>query len=527
MDIKLEACKWVTNNKDIIISDTEEGIKIEYLSDKNFDYIHYGCVRYFSKYSNNDLFDIKKETTYSISIEGYTDEYINVKLFINTYSKENMLSSNSIDVGSEGKIYTHKNVKSYKVALKVEGKGCVYINKIKVESFSQSDYIKNILNNLSDNKYLLISNIYPSQRDLYRNAFVHRRVKLYKDHGLDVDVYSLDSKGGLLDKYDFEGIEVLRGNYKGLEMILKSKKYEKILIHFVMKDIIEVIDKVCYDTHRIVWIHGFEVSRWQRRAFNYTNEEINKNKDIWNQNDIIKMSFLRSIYTDDRYKFVAVSNWLKSKSCESDAQCKIKNCTVIPNVVDENMFKYNKKNKYNRLKILSIRPFTANNYANDLTVKAILELSKKEFFTNLEFNIYGKGLLFKEITKDIDNFDNINLYEKFITQSEIANLHKEHGIFLCPSRLDTQGVSMCEAMSSGLVCISNDVAAISEYLIDKDCGILAKADDYIGLADAIEYLYYNEHEFLKMSKNASEFIKFKCGIDATIKKELELILEDV
>ena len=30
MDIKLRADKWVTNNKDIKITDTDDGIKIEY-----------------------------------------------------------------------------------------------------------------------------------------------------------------------------------------------------------------------------------------------------------------------------------------------------------------------------------------------------------------------------------------------------------------------------------------------------------------------------------------------------------------
>ena len=59
MEIKLIASKWVTNNKDIKITDTDNGIKIEYFSDRPFDYIHYEHIRYFSKYSHKDLFDIK------------------------------------------------------------------------------------------------------------------------------------------------------------------------------------------------------------------------------------------------------------------------------------------------------------------------------------------------------------------------------------------------------------------------------------------------------------------------------------
>lgn len=523
MDIKLEAKKWVTNNQDIRITDTENGIKIETLRDSTTDYIHYKAIRYFSKYSNNDLFDIKKNTIYSVEFDGYKDETIDVRVFINTYSKEKIISNNSINISSEIKIYTEDDVESYKLAIRVSGKGCAYINKIKIDYVDNENFKNNILTNLSNNKYLLLTNIYPSQNDLYRNAFVHRRVKLYHEHGLDVDVYSLERKGTVLSKYEFENVNVLKGDSKGLETILKVKKYNKILIHFVMEDMIKVLDKVCYDTPRIVWLHGFEVSKWNRRKFNYTEEQIEKSKDVWNIMDKIKLEFLRNIYKDNRYKFIAVSNWLKAECCEVDANCKIENCDIIPNVIDEKLFKYTPKSKSERLKILSIRPFTANNYANDLSVKAILELSKKSFFNELEFNIYGRGLLFKEITKDIKRFENVYLHEKFISQSEIAELHKKHGIFLCPTRLDTHGVSMCEAMSSGLVCISNDVCAISEYLINNDCGLLAKEEDYMGIAIAIEYLYYNSDEFLKMSKNASKYIKSKCGIDATIKKEIQLI----
>ncbi len=521
--IKLEANKWITNNSCIKITDTENGIKIENTSDNISEYIHYKAIRFFSKYSTNDLFDIEKNTMYIIKFDGYKDEGIEVKLFINTYSKEKLLSNNSMNIGDELKIYTEKDVESYKLAIRISGTGSIYINNLVIESMDNKIYENNILNHLSNNNYLLLTNMYPSEHDLYRNAFVHRRIKLYKEFGLNVDVYSLDKKGTLLSNYEFESIKVLKGDYKGLETILKFKKYKKILIHFVNEDMIKVLDKICYDIPRIVWLHGFEVSRWNRRIFNYTEEQINTNKDVWDIMDKIKMFFLRSIYKDKRYKFIAVSNWLKTECCEVDANCKIENCDIIPNVIDENLFKYTPKSKDERLKILSIRPFTANNYANDLSVKAILELSKKSFFYELEFNIYGRGLLFKEITNDIKHFKNVNLYEKFISQSEIANLHRQHGIFLCPTRLDTHGVSMCEAMSSGLVCISNDVCAISEYLVDNECGLLVKEEDYIGIANAIEYLYYNPDEFLKMSKVASEYIKLKCGIEATIKKEIQLI----
>ena len=521
MDIKLRADKWVTNNKDIKITDTDDGIKVEYLSDKSYDYIHYEKLRTFSSYSNKDLFDIKKGTIYNIIFDGYSEGECSCNLFINTYSKQKQLSNNYVSLGKELEILIDKEVESYKIAIRFQGKGCVYINNIDIkEGITEKAF--NIVEQ-PEEKYILVTNIYPSKNNLYRNMFVHRRVKLYKQYGLNVDVLSLDTKSKQVSRDNFDGVDIIRGNYEVLEKVLKKTKYKKILIHFIMKEMIDVIDKICYNTPRIVWLHGFEAMKWNRRIFNYTDEEILNNYRMWNERDRIKLRFLDQIYKDDRYTFIPISNWLKSSCCEIDARCKIKNSYVIPNVIDENLFKYNQKNEDDRLKILSIRPFVANNYANDLTVNAILELSKKDFFYELQFNIYGEGKLFKEITEPIKHFVNIHLYEKFITQEEIANLHKTHGIFLCPSRLDTQGVSMCEAMSSGLVCISNNVAAISEFLIDRKCGILARENDYFDIADAIEYLYYNKDIFLNMSKNASLYIRQKCGIESTVKKEIEII----
>ena len=58
---------------------------------------------------------------------------------------------------------------------------------------------------------------------------------------------------------------------------------------------------------------------------------------------------------------------------------------------------------------------------------------------------------------------------------------------------------MCEAMSSGLVVVTNKVAAVPEY-IDDTVGILCDYEDYLGMADAIEGLYYDRDLFCNTQK---------------------------
>lgn len=88
--------------------------------------------------------------------------------------------------------------------------------------------------------------------------------------------------------------------------------------------------------------------------------------------------------------------------------------------------------------------------------------------------------------------------------------------------MDTQGVSRDEAMSSGLVPITNAVAAIPEF-VDVTCGFLAQPDDSVGLAEGISKLYKSPELFSVMSAAASERVGKKCSHTSTIELELNFL----
>jgi glycosyltransferase involved in cell wall biosynthesis len=77
-------------------------------------------------------------------------------------------------------------------------------------------------------------------------------------------------------------------------------------------------------------------------------------------------------------------------------------------------------------------------------------------------------------------------------------------------------------MSSGLVPITNAVAAIPEFA-DENCAILAENEDYMGLADGIRKLYHNPELYVKMSENAAKRVRRQTSRQFTILKELDLI----
>ena len=115
-------------------------------------------------------------------------------------------------------------------------------------------------------------------------------------------------------------------------------------------------------------------------------------------------------------------------------------------------------------------------YANDLTVQAILRLAREPFFDQLKIRLIGDGALFDETVAPLAGLANVEVTRAFLTQREIAALHREYGVFLVPSRMDSQGVSRDEAMASGLVPVTTRIAAIPEF-VDADCAFLAEPEE--------------------------------------------------
>ena len=162
-------------------------------------------------------------------------------------------------------------------------------------------------------------------------------------------------------------------------------------------------------------------------------------------------------------------------------------------------------------------------YANDLSVKVILALTGKPYFKDLEFRMIGDGTLFDEVLEPLRGFSNVHIERRFLTQTEIAAFHREYGIFLCPTRMDTQGVSRDEAMASGLVPITNAVAAIPEF-VDDSCGILAPGEDAEAMARGIALLYEQPQKFSVMSAAAAKRVRRQSDAQIVIADELAVVL---
>lgn len=380
---------------------------------------------------------------------------------------------------------------------------------------------------------LVVCNAYPSNAQIYRNGFIHSRVEKYVESGIDVDVYYLHEPATQETEYTYRGINVTLGNAESYRKYLSDSSYDVYLVHFATQRMIEPIKEYAPNNKAIVWIHGFEAEAWHRRWFNFLESpdsmaKILEMKDGYYREQTI---FNKELYRNasKQFHFVNVSDWFKTHIVEPDSGVKFRprDSSTIPNLIDGEFFDYRKKEAGHRTKILSIRPFASHKYANDLTVDAIVQLSEKPWFEHMEFTICGHGRLFKDVTKRLNGFNNVRLLNRFLTREEIRNTHSNHGVFLAPTRFDSQGVSTNEAMASGLVPISSDVSAIPEFISHFESGLLARRESSNELAYLIELLYFDSELFQKLSRGAAIQIRETAGYGSTAAEEIRLIQDCV
>lgn len=407
-----------------------------------------------------------------------------------------------------------------RIGFKVVGAGLTEIEGLHIGT------VKNPINNfISKSETLVIAKQYPSYSDLYKYGFLHTRLRAYKKENYLADMFKVTTVPQETGFTEFEGIDVFSHNHNMLDQLLASGIYKKVCIHLIDKKIWDVVKKYQDKVQIIIWIHGAEIQVWQRREFEFENmneQEITRQKKLSDQ----RRHFWRNLVLNDlrpQTQFVFVSQYFLDES-EQDLGVNFpkEQCHIIHNYIDTNFFHYMEKPSTQRFKLLSIRPFASRKYANDLTVKAIEELAKYPNFSKFDIAIYGDGTLFEQITQPLLKYSNVQLHKKFLNHNEIAKLHKDYGIFIVPTRMDSQGVSRDEAMASGLVPVTTAVTAIPEF-VDDNCGLLVEGEDYASMAKKIYQISKNARKFKQLSKQAAMRVYDQSGYKNTIGKELDLI----
>lgn len=405
--------------------------------------------------------------------------------------------------------------------LKVAASSAAQVNRIRIALLKQPADLTEKCKKDAD--VLVIVPDYPSSQNLYVSAFAHSRNVGYLAEGLKIQVAAISSTAWYQTMYSIDGVDVITGQYEELKKLLKKNQYRVLVTHFVDENLYSIFDGYANDKQLIFICHGPETTYriltnvakpyFKKDVPDFTSDDSFDEKDMW----------VKKYSQKDNVHWIFVSEWLKETS-EKLLGGTFKHSSVIHNVINENRFPYCEKTVEDRKKILVIRKFDNIAYHSiDQVVYAIRELSRRPFFEDLDFEIYGDGNYYDVLTAPLREYANVHLHRTFVLNKDIHELHRKAGILLCPSRHDSQGVAMGEGASSGLVVVGSRVTCNPYFMDEEHNHTLADPEDPVELADIIERLYKNPKEFLEISSRLSKRIREMCCQEKTVGAEVELI----
>ncbi len=209
--------------------------------------------------------------------------------------------------------------------------------------------------------------------------------------------------------------------------------------------------------------------------------------------DIKHLDKRKKEVVEDRIKSVpfiyTVSNYAKDiikKEYQKDA-------FVVPNAVDANIFytKEDEQNNNDTINITTIGPeeFEFKHIDNIIQAVSIL----KEKYSNIVFHWISQSEPKKHFEKAIIN----------PPQIEIGNTLRDTDIYICASDYESFGLPVLEAMTCGAAIVTTDNGGISDFVQDKENGLIVKKNSVDDIVKKVEELIKNEEYRKRLAKNAS------------------------
>jgi glycosyltransferase involved in cell wall biosynthesis len=340
-------------------------------------------------------------------------------------------------------------------------------------------------------------------------AFVHARAKLYQKNGIFARVFIPSNSE---NSYILDNIQVIKSKNNNLLNFINEFNPDILAVHFPTYKIISFLKKT--DLPQVAWIHGHEIL-WKFRLGPSKNIlDYIKKRVVLIPRELYQICKVRNFLDRVEYS-VFVSNWML-KSAERNSLKKYKNAVIIPNPVDTELFRY--RQPQNISKAISLRSFNNTKYGLDIAIKAYANVSQSHL------HIYGQGRFKNKYIRLVQKTNsNTQIIDQSIEHNKIPDLYRPYGFFIAPSRVEAQGLAMCEAMSCGLPVIATNVGGIPEFVRDGIDGYLVPPNNPAELRRAVFKLTSDPQQFIRMSRNAAEHIKHKCSKEIIIAKEIEII----
>ena len=211
---------------------------------------------------------------------------------------------------------------------------------------------------------------------------------------------------------------------------------------------------------------------------------------------------------------IAVSNALKLEIKEYTKN----SITVIPNVVNADIFKsINVKNKTDGINPGILGGYNTNVKGLDILLESVSLIKERD----ITLHIGGDGILldhYKKIAGDLGVYNKCRFYGE-VSPEKRADFYSRLDFFVLPSRKETFGVALIEAMACGLPVISTKCGG-PEDIVTPSSGIIISPENVRELAEAISCMSENLQSYDKAA--IRNYVKGKFGQAVFLQKITDL-----
>jgi len=193
---------------------------------------------------------------------------------------------------------------------------------------------------------------------------------------------------------------------------------------------------------------------------------------------------------------------------------------VIHNIVDIEKFNSRKKAPGDIMNIGFLGNLRSNNKGLDLLIKSAAALKKGSF----RLHIGGEGILMDDYKKlaEESGIESQCIFYGEIDREKIVDFFLKADLFVLPSRYETFGVVLIEAMACGIPVIATKCGG-PEDIVTKATGLLIEKDNVGELTSAL--LYMLEHLDSYNKETIISYAREHFGKQAFIKRTLDLYNE--
>lgn len=214
---------------------------------------------------------------------------------------------------------------------------------------------------------------------------------------------------------------------------------------------------------------------------------------------------------------IAISNSVKDDILQQGASAR--KVSVVYNAIDLSKYPLQNQKKFNqdRIVIGNVARIDSAIKGQDILINAIGRLKDKHTITcyfagaadgGHKDDLYQLKMLAQDAvhgsSSEIVFMGNVDDIPGFLSQIDL---------FVLPSRYEGFGISLIEAMSMGIPCISSDTNGPREIIGDHERGTLFNVNDAQDLADQLEKIITDYPRYKKQAKTAEVFVRQNYNIE--------------